>query len=73
MDAQVPLVEAAREHGPEADAPDPVGSLLEPHVRLGEHLADVHPLVVPAHAAVAPHAADPEVPRVLQRAGSVLV
>lgn len=50
MDVGVALIESAKEHRPEEDAPDPVLHFLEPDVLLGEDVAHVRPPVVAAHA-----------------------
>ena len=54
------LVKAAERHGPERDLPQRVVDLLERDVLLAQHMGDVHPVIVPADAAVAtdaPHLA----------------
>src|SRR5678815_4940179 len=52
---------------PEGDLPERVVDLLERDVLLGEHVAHVHPVVVPADAAVPAHAPHLAVGGVLER------
>lgn len=55
-DLERALVEAAQDERPERHVPHASIDLFEAHVLLREHVADVDPRVVPAHAAVAAHA-----------------
>ena len=69
----ISLIEAAQQEGPEIDRPDSIGGLLEPDVFLGQHVAHVDPLVVPADPAVRAHQAGLEVARILQVARRAVI
>jgi hypothetical protein len=66
-DLEQRLVEAPDPQRPKVHLPQPVGDLLERHVLLREHVAHVHPVDAPAHAAVAADAPHLPVRRVLGR------
>ncbi len=66
-DLERAFVEAAEHEWPERHVPYASVDLLEADVLLTEHVAHVHPRVVPAHAAVAAHTAHLPVGRVLER------
>lgn len=45
-------MEVADDQRSEVNVPQPIAGFLEGDVLLGEHVTDVHPVVVPANAAV---------------------
>ena len=67
LDGEEPLVEPAQHDGPEGDLPQPVVDLVEGDVLLGEHVAHVDPVVLPADAAVATDAPHRALRGVLER------
>ncbi len=69
-DAECALVEAPEHEWSECDRPDPIVDFLEGDVLFGQHVADVHPVIVPPDAAVATHPAHFAVRGILERGES---
>lgn len=61
------FVKAPDDDGTQVNVPQTVGCLLERDVVFGEHVSDVHPVVVPADAAVVTDTSDLPVRGMLER------
>src|SRR5713226_7609202 len=67
FDSPRALVKPTELEGPKVQVPLPVGDLLEADVFLLQHVTHVDPVRLPPDPAVATHAPDLEVARVLER------